>query len=288
MPGASPRRLRVPHSPANPRSAQLGSETRRIRRCVKGYGQFEGAGRANLVSSSAPTRRRSWARPLDLIGGATDPDRSLMTRIIRSVGFVLALASVGLGGGALAWIGQQSGGCAVGHVHAPAPRMGTVCPGRPRRTGHSGQHRRSGRVAGSRGRLDQQHGGLQPLQLAADDRCHRSPDSRGGHFQQLPGLLHLGRRMFGDGGDALPTEHVGDHGRAQGRERHSSVRFSRRGRPKCLVRGVPGWSAVLRQRGVERGRELAGVAARLVGAQRLRQRDIGPVGLSTVDRDGLD
>src|SRR6202012_397109 len=65
----------------------------------------------------------------------TDPDRPLMTRIFRSVGFVLALATVGLGGGALAWTvsgnaAAQSNGftplppgwelCVLEGVNAPA------------------------------------------------------------------------------------------------------------------------------------------------------------------------
>ena len=200
---------------------------------------------------------------------------------------MLALASVGLGGGALAWT-ASSPAAAQSSRHSPAAGMGTLCPGRPRRTSHPSQHRRSRRVAGRRRWFDQQHGGVQPVQLAAHDRSHRSPHSRCGHFQQLPGLLHLGRRMFSDRGHALPTEYVGDHSSAPRRERDTGVRVSGRRRPERLVRGVPGWSAVLRQRSAQRHGQPARLVARLVRAQRLRQRHIGPAGISEVDHGGLD
>ena len=90
--------------------------------------------------------------PEPSIGGATDPDRSLMTRIIRSAGFVLALATVGLGGGALAWTAsgtaaaqsrathpcRRVGNCASwrGSAHRrPRPTWRTSTSGRPPRAG---------------------------------------------------------------------------------------------------------------------------------------------------------
>ena len=108
-----------------------------------------------------------------------------MTPMIRSVGFVLALVSVGLGGGALAWA-VSSPAAAQSAAFTPLPpgwdcvssRVSQRRPPRPiSRISTSGN---------SRGWLHQQHRGVQPLQLPADHRCHWSPDFRGGHFNNFP------------------------------------------------------------------------------------------------------
>ena len=121
LPGPEPRLQLETHVPHNwdqrpAESADVSRDTVSLRRLDV----------PTLCGPSAPTRRRSWARPLDLIGGTTDPDRSLMTRIIRSVGFVLALASVGLGGGASGVDGQQSGGRAS-DADTPLPPGWELC-----------------------------------------------------------------------------------------------------------------------------------------------------------------
>ena len=59
------------------------------------------------------------------IGGVTDRDRPLMTRILRSVAFVLALATAGLGAGAFAW--SAGGTAAAWSGFTPLPPGWELC-----------------------------------------------------------------------------------------------------------------------------------------------------------------
>src|SRR5580692_8453026 len=81
----------------------------------------------NVPTLGGPTAPR-WRGfgPQRSIGGVTHSDRPLMTGIVRSVGFVLALATASLGLGACAW---TSGGpaAAQGNGFTPLPPGWELC-----------------------------------------------------------------------------------------------------------------------------------------------------------------
>ena len=80
-----------------------------------------------------------------------------------------------------------------GRRHAAAAGLGALRPPGVERTGDGGERRRSRSMAGCRGRIDQQHGGVQPLQHEAHDRRQRGSDPRGALGERVPRLCQLGR-----------------------------------------------------------------------------------------------
>ena len=149
-----------------------------------------------------------------------------MTRIFRSVGFVLALATVGLGAARAGLVGRCHGGRAVGRRHAPPAGLGALRPRRPLCSGDPGEYREPRRMAGRRRRLHQQHRGVQPVQHAPDDRRHRGTDPRNHLGEWIPGVHELARGLCRHGGHPGPAQHVGHHRRAPGGERHARRRRS--------------------------------------------------------------
>src|ERR1700722_17124398 len=105
-----------------PRFTQLGSPSGLQRPIVA---LEQGPERANLGRPIRAVGVRMLG-PSAPAGGVTHSDRPLMTRIFRSVGFVLALATAGLGLGAFAW---TTGGpaAAQGGGFTPLPPGWELC-----------------------------------------------------------------------------------------------------------------------------------------------------------------
>lgn len=143
--------------------------------------------------------------------------------------------------------GRPSGG-AVGWVHPPPARLGTLRPGRGHRTRDGAEHCRPRRVAGCGGRLDEQHCSVQPVQHTPHDRCHGGKTPRRNLVERIPRLPNMGGGLRRNSGHAPSAQHVGDHGRAASRERDTAGRIPRCRGPECVVRALTRWRPVLRGR----------------------------------------
>ena len=183
-----------------------------------------------------PAGCRIW---LVLIGGATDPTRPHMTRLIRSAALALVLLTATLGG----WSFTSSEASAVpaqGAVGVPLP------PGWSSACSRESAHRRpratspSRRMASRRRRIHQQHRGLQPVQHAPDDRRQRRPTGRGGLGQRVPRLCHMGRWLCGDGGERCSSRTCGPLPLRYARECGITGGVPRRRRPERVVRTLGG------------------------------------------------
>ena len=213
--------------------------------------------RASLITRSAATlhaaleqtreRGNLWAVRQVQLGAVTrcrsllaqlPPSRPFMTRLLRSLGFILALTTAGLGLGRVRLELQRSRRGAVGGLHAVAARLGAVHSAGTHGAGDGGQRRRPRRMAGRRRGLDQQHGGIQSLQHVPHDRRHRCTVTWFDVSERIPGICQLGRRLRGDSGHAFSAQYVGDHRCPSGREHHPACRFSRRGGSKCMVHAL--------------------------------------------------
>ena len=252
---------------------------------VKGRCRNKGARRANLVRSH---RRHQGAHPGPdhAIGGATDPDRSLMTRIIRSVGFVLALATVGLGGGALAWTASSPAAAQSGATR-PCRRDGSCAswkasphpPPRPTSpTSTSGRQPRAVRPTTRR-------------RSTPSTRCGRpmSPEPRSPGWTPPTTSRHSPPGPPGCSATVAtlfqPNMWVITAALRAGNVTPASAFLAVVDQSAWCAVSPAGVPCYVNE--VLSGAEPARVAARLVGARRLRQRDIGPAGLPAVDRDGL-
>ncbi len=237
----------------------------------------------------APRRRRRGAHlgAERSIGGVTHPDRPLMTRIVRSIGFVVALATASLGLGVLALTsgGQAS---AQGGGFTPLPPGWELCVlqglGAPA-------------TANNVADLDEwqaAEGGSTNNTAAFNPyNTLRTTDNTGAAIpgavtsaNGFPAFPSMGRGMCGDRGDPLPAEHVGDQRSTPGGQRLPPGGIPGGRRPERMVRAVACRVAVLRQRhGGQPGQPRTG-RSQLVCAGRLREREHRPAVVPEVHHHG--
>ena len=165
-----------------------------------------------------------------------------MTRIFRSVGFVLALATVGLGARRVRLVGRCHGAARKSGGFTPAPaRAGSsassrasLLPPRPRPTSPTSTSGRPPKAARP----------TTPRRSTRTTRCgrptspgHRSPERDLGEW--VPGLHELGRGLCGHGGHALSSRTCGSSPPALRAGNVSPAGgVPRRRRPERLVRAV--------------------------------------------------
>ena len=205
--------------PVHPCFAQLGSPDPSGPPILASGG---GAERANLGRSTGSVRRGS--PDLSPHWRGTDPDRPLMTRILRSVAFALALATVGLGAGRSP--GRPGNTAAPSNGFTPLPpgweyvRPGGVTLPPPPPTSPDLDEWQA-----AEGGSTNNTAAFNPFNTQRTTDPTNTPIPGVDSANGFPAFPTWAAGMFGDGRDTLPAEHVGHHRRTPGRQRHAAAAF---------------------------------------------------------------